>query len=54
MFDVTFSSCGATGLIDTSLTTPLFESMHGASSGKDIETIRARNTQSEGLADPKK
>jgi NAD(P)-dependent dehydrogenase (short-subunit alcohol dehydrogenase family) len=41
MFDVTFSSCGATGLIDTSLTTPLFESMHGASSGKDIETIRA-------------
>ncbi len=29
------------GLIDTSLTTPLFESMHGASSGKDIKTIRA-------------
>jgi len=29
------------GLIDTSLTTPLFDSMRGANSNKDIETIRA-------------
>src|SRR6266403_988901 len=29
------------GLIDTSLTTPLFESMRGANLNKDIETIRA-------------
>jgi NAD(P)-dependent dehydrogenase (short-subunit alcohol dehydrogenase family) len=29
------------GLIDTSLTTPLFESMRDANSNKDIETIRA-------------
>jgi NAD(P)-dependent dehydrogenase (short-subunit alcohol dehydrogenase family) len=29
------------GLIDTTLTTPLFESMRGANSNKDIETIRA-------------
>jgi NAD(P)-dependent dehydrogenase (short-subunit alcohol dehydrogenase family) len=29
------------GLIDTSLTTPLFESMRGANSSKDIEAIRA-------------
>jgi NAD(P)-dependent dehydrogenase (short-subunit alcohol dehydrogenase family) len=29
------------GLIDTSLTKPLFESMRGANSNKDIETIRA-------------
>src|SRR3982075_3589525 len=29
------------GLIDTSLTTPLFESMRGANSNRDIETIRA-------------
>lgn len=28
------------GLIDTSLTTPLFESMRGANSTKDIETVR--------------
>jgi 3(or 17)beta-hydroxysteroid dehydrogenase len=28
------------GLIDTSLTTPLFESMRGANPAKDIETIR--------------
>jgi NAD(P)-dependent dehydrogenase (short-subunit alcohol dehydrogenase family) len=28
------------GLIDTTLTTPLFESMRGANSNKDIETIR--------------
>jgi NAD(P)-dependent dehydrogenase (short-subunit alcohol dehydrogenase family) len=29
------------GLIDTSLTTPLFESIRGANPGKDIATIRA-------------
>jgi len=29
------------GLIETSLTTPLFESMRGANSDKDIETVRA-------------
>jgi NAD(P)-dependent dehydrogenase (short-subunit alcohol dehydrogenase family) len=33
------------GLIDTSLTTPLFESMRDANSNKDIETIRAEVIQ---------
>jgi 3(or 17)beta-hydroxysteroid dehydrogenase len=33
------------GLIDTSLTTPLFESMRGANPDKDIETIRAELIQ---------